>query len=213
VLVANRDTREKSTGELARSVSYVFQNPDHQIFAPSVREELAFGPRNLGLDQKAVERRVEEALAAFHLTPLADLPPATLGYGQRRLVTLASVHAMEPQILILDEPAVGLDRHLTARLVAWVSKLCTAGATILLITHDMRLASLAPRSVVMNRGRVVLDAKTPEIFEHAELLTQAGIVAPPIVELSRRIGLPGMPLNIDGFCQTFALSSGEVSIS
>ena len=213
VLVAGTDTREKSTGELARSVSYLFQNPDHQIFAPSVREELAFGPRNLGLGQEEVERRVEEALAAFHLTPLADLPPATLGYGQRRLVTLASVHAMEPQILILDEPAVGLDRHLTARLVAWVSELYNAGATILLITHDMRLASLAPRSVVMNHGRIVLDAKTPEVFEYTELLTQAGIVAPPIVELSRRFGLPSIPLNIDGFCQTFAQSAGEVSIS
>jgi energy-coupling factor transport system ATP-binding protein len=211
VLLAGGDTRGKSVGELARRVSYVFQNPDHQIFAPSVREEITFGPRNLGLDRAQVEKRVEAALAIFDLTSLADLPPATLGYGQRRLVTLASVHAMAPEVLILDEPAASLDRRLTTALIDWVSALCQAGATVVLITHDMRLASLAPRSVVMARGRVLLDVRTAELYPFPERTTQAGITPPPIVELGRRLGMPAATLNIAEFCQAFARSAGEVS--
>jgi energy-coupling factor transport system ATP-binding protein len=209
VLAAGRDTRRVSTGEMARQISYVFQNPDHQIFAPTVREEIAFGPRNLGLSRAEVERRVEMALTDFHLTPLADLPPATLGYGQRRLVTLAAAHAMGPQVLILDEPTVGLDRLLKARLFEWMAGLHMGGATVLLITHDMRLASLTSRCMVMRKGQVILDAATPEIFTHLERLARAGIEPPPIVALSSRLGLPGTPLTVGDFCRAFARWIGE----
>ena len=204
VLVTGRDTRLISTGELARQVGHVFQNPDHQIFAATVWEEIAFGPRNLGLRPAEVQKRVQAALAAFHLASVADLPPTTLGYGQRRLVTLAAVHAMQPQVLILDEPTAGLDRRLTARLVEWVSELHASGATVVLITHDMRLASLAPRCVVMDHGRVVLDGPTAQVFTHLPVLAQAGIAPPPIVELSRRLRLPAAPLSLDDFCRAFA---------
>ncbi len=209
VLVAGRDTRRGSTGELARQISYVFQNPGYQIFAPTVWEEIAFGPRNLSLGRGEVERRVEMALTDFHLRPLADLPPATLGYGQRRLVTLAAVHAMQPQVLILDEPTVGLDRLLTGRLVEWMSGLHAAGATVLLITHDMRLASLTSRCMMMDKGQVILDAPTPELFTHLERLADAGIEPPPIVDLSNRLGLPTTPLTVGDFCQAFLRWVGE----
>jgi energy-coupling factor transport system ATP-binding protein len=209
VLVTGRDTRLISTGELARQVGHVFQNPDHQIFAATVWEEIAFGPRNLGLRPAEVEKRVQAALAAFHLASVADLPPTTLGYGQRRLVTLAAVHAMQPQVLILDEPTAGLDRRLTARLVEWVSELHASGATVVLITHDMRLASLAPRCVVMDHGRVVLDGPTAQVFTHLPVLAQAGIAPPPIVELSRRLSLPAAPLSLDDFCRAFAQHLNE----
>jgi len=211
VSVLGRDVRETSTGELARHVGYVFQNPDHQIFAPSVREELAFGPRNLGLAPAEVDTRVEAALAAFNLAPLADVPPAALGYGQRRLVTLAAVHAMQPEVLILDEPTVGLDRRLTLRLLDWVTELRATGTTVVFITHDMRLVPHAARCVVMSHGQVLLDASTVETFAQPEVLRQAGIVPPPIVELSRRLGLPGTPLTVDEFYQAYMQQAEEVS--
>jgi energy-coupling factor transport system ATP-binding protein len=204
VLVAGTDSRETTTGVLAQKVGFVFQNPDHQIFAPSVREEVAFGPRNLGLSRAEVERRVEAALGAFCLTSAADLPPATLGYGQRRLVTLAAVHAMQPQVLILDEPTVGLDRPLTHRLVEWVSELHRGGTTTLVITHDMRLAALAQRCVVMNQGQIALDSPVAEVFTDTDSLERAGIVAPPIVELSRRLRLPALTLSASDLSQAWA---------
>jgi cobalt transport protein ATP-binding subunit len=204
VRVMGRDTRQASVGQLARQVGYVFQNPDHQIFAASVREEVAFGPRNLGLDRSAVERRVGDALAAFHLTPLAELPPATLGYGQRRLVALAAVHAMQPQVLVLDEPTVGLDRHLTNRLLDWISERRLAGATVIFITHDMRLACLAPRCIVMDHGQVMSDGATSQILAQPDRLARAGIAPPPVAELCLRLGLPVTPLRVDDFCRAFA---------
>ena len=213
VFVLGRDIRGTPTGELARQVGYVFQNPDHQIFAPSVREEIAFGPRNLGLSRTEVAARVEAALETFDLTSLADVPPATLGYGQRHLIALAAVHAMQPQVLILDEPTVGLDRRLTMRLTEWVAERHAAGATVLFITHDMRVAARAPRCLVMDRGQVILDAPTAEVFAHSELLARAGIAPPPIVELGHRLGLPTTPLTVGDFCRTYLRLIGEVNAS
>jgi energy-coupling factor transporter ATP-binding protein EcfA2 len=210
VLVGTDDTRKSSIGNLARQVGYVFQNPDHQIFAPSVREEIAFGPRNLGLDRAEIDKRVEAALDTFDLTSLSDLPPAVLGYGQRRLVTLAGVHAMRPRVLVLDEPTVGLDWRLTNTLVAWLSNLHRGGATILLITHDMQLASHASRCVAMDRGRVVLDTPMQQVFSHPEILTQAGIIPPPVVELGLRLGLTAPPANVEALCQILSRSAREV---
>ena len=208
VCVIGHDVGAVSTGELARHVGYVFQNPDHQLFAPSVWEEIAFGPRNLGLSQAEVEARVEAALTAFDLTPLADVPPATLGYGQRRLVTLAAVHAMQPQVLILDEPTVGLDRRLTQRLLDWVAERHAAGTTVVFITHDMRLAPRAARCLVMHRGQILLDASTAEAFAQPQLLEQAGIVPPPIVMLGQRLGLPDTPLTVEDFCRRWVTTVG-----
>jgi energy-coupling factor transporter ATP-binding protein EcfA2 len=212
VLVAGDDTRGRSPGELARRVGYVFQNPDHQIFAATVRDEIAFGPGNLGLARTQVERRAADAMETFHLAGLADVPPATLGYGQRRLVTLASVHAMQPEILVLDEPSTGLDAALTARLVEWVSLLHRAGATVLFITHDMQLAALAGRCVVLESGHVILDAPPAEVFACPEALARAGIAPPPIARLSQQLGLAETLLSVDGFCQLLARRHGEVDV-
>jgi energy-coupling factor transport system ATP-binding protein len=213
VLVSGCDTRQTSIGELASQVGYVFQNPDHQIFAPTVWEEIAFGPRNLGLGRAEVESRVETAMAAFHLASLAGVPPATLGYGQRRLVTLAAVHAMQPQVLILDEPTAGLDRHLTGRLLAWVTELHRAGATIVLITHDTRHTAPDARCVVMDQGRVILDLPAGKASMHSEHLIQAGITPPPIAILSRKLDLPATPVAVDSFCRVFLCQTRETGAS
>src|SRR5581483_11930107 len=122
VLVAGVETVGQDVGRLAALVGYVFQNPDHQLFSRSVREELAFGPRNLGLPPGEVARRVEAALRQFGLEEAADTPPAILGFAERRLVAVASVVAMRPAALVLDEPFAGLSWPSVVRLgMLWSS--------------------------------------------------------------------------------------------
>ena len=208
VLVGGQDTRQVPPGRLARRVGYVFQNPDNQIFAATVREEVAYGPRNLGLAQSAVTERVDAALAALDLTQLADVPPATLGYDLRRLVTLASVHAMSPEVLILDEPTAGLDRRLTARVLDWALAWHAAGRSVVLITHDLRLAARASRWVVLAEGRVVLDGPPRAACGRPDLLVRAGITPPPVAQLGQRLGLAVTPLTVEDFCRAYGERAG-----
>ncbi|RME44918.1 MAG: ATP-binding cassette domain-containing protein [Chloroflexi bacterium] len=205
VVVLGNDTRSVPAGVLAQQVGYVFQNPDHQIFAPSVYEEVAFGPRNAGLPASEVEARVADALAAFDLTDLAPVPPATLGYGTRRLVALASVHAMRPQVLIMDEATVGLDRRLALRLMEWVKELRHHDITILMITHNMRLvADYAERCLVMQAGQVKANAEPAAVFADHGMLASAGLKPPPVFELGLRLGWSAPPLTVAEFCKLYA---------
>jgi energy-coupling factor transport system ATP-binding protein len=203
VLTVGQDTRRVPSGRLARDVGYVFQNPDQQIFAATVWEEVAYGPRNLGLDSGEVARRVREALQALGLTELAEAPPATLGYDLRRLVTLAAVHAMSPQVLMLDEPTVGLDRRLVERFMAWVQAWHAAGTAVVLITHDLRLASHASRWVALAQGQVVLDGPPMAACAQPELMAAAGIAPLPVVQLSRALGMAETPLTVEAFCHCY----------
>lgn len=212
VAIAGRPAAGLPVGELARSVGYVFQNPDHQIFAPTVREEVAFGPRNLGLASQALAQRVEEALAAFDLGPLADTPPAVLGYGLRRLVTLASVWAMQPPIWLLDEPTTGLDARFTALLMEGLHALHQAGHTIMFITHDLKLAAQAQRIVVISRGRVALDGPPQAVLADSAELQAVGLRPPPITRLSALLAPHGFPhpmLSVEQFVETWRMVNGE----
>lgn len=207
VAILGRPAQDQSVGELARQVGYVFQNPDQQIFAPSVREEVAYGPQNLGLRGDKLAERVAEALAAFGLAELADMPPAVLGYGLRRLVTIASVWAMQPAIWVLDEPTTGLDAHYTGLLLDRLRHLHQAGRTILLITHDLRLvAAAAQRVIVLHQGRVALDGSPTTVLADGERLAAFGLRPPPIVRLSALLAPAGFPhptLTVDAFVQAW----------
>ncbi|NIV29141.1 MAG: ATP-binding cassette domain-containing protein, partial [Anaerolineae bacterium] len=137
-------------------VGYLFQNPEQQIFSPTVREEVAFGPKNLGLPAGEVETQVEDALARFRLGDVADSPPAVLGYGLRRRVTLASLAAIDPPVLVLDEPTVGLDARGLAETLDWLAELQARGRTIVLVTHAMAVAAEhADRVVAMFEGQII----------------------------------------------------------
>ncbi|MBE2235037.1 MAG: ABC transporter ATP-binding protein [Anaerolinea sp.] len=202
----------RPVGELARSVGYVFQNPDRQIFAATVREEVAFGPRNLGLAGQALTQRVTEALAAFDLTALAEAPPAVLGYGLRRLVTLASVWAMQPAIWLLDEPTTGLDARLTGLLMERLHTLHRSGHTVLFITHDLKLAAGAQRIVGISQGRVVLDGPPQSVFADSASLEAIGLRPPPIARLSALLEPAGFPhpmLNVEQFMRCWRLMQRE----
>ena len=138
VTVDGLDASKHSVGEMAAHVGFVFQNPDHQIFCSSTKEEIAFGPIALGLDAATVFKRVDEMMTLFDLHRYEDVSPATLGYGERRAVALSSVIAMRTPILVLDEPTAGLDHRLAARFLGTIEKLNQRGVTIVMISHDMR---------------------------------------------------------------------------
>ncbi len=201
VLIMGEDIRGRPVGEVARQVGYLFQNPDHQIFAPTVREEIAFDLRNLGLGDREIERRIEEMLTLFGLTPFADRPPAVLGYGLRRQVTLASVLARRPSILVLDEPTTGLDRGNTRLMMDHVRERHAVGRTVLLITHDMRLvAEWADHVLILHRGRLVAAGTTREVLTRPELLARASVGPPPVTRLSQALrssGMTGESLTVD----------------
>lgn len=206
IVINGSSAATQAVGELARTLGYVFQNPDRQLFAPSVREEVAYGARNLGLRGAALDERVEDALAAFDLQAAATLPPAVLGYGLRRLTTLASVWAMQPAIWVLDEPTTGLDARLVALLLARLHTLHAAGRTILLITHDLKLAAQAERIVALSRGRVALDGPPAAVLADEAPLAALALRPPPVTRLSALLATRGFPhpqLTADDFLQAW----------
>ncbi len=192
-----QDTAGLTVGQLAQTVGYVFQNPDHQIFCDTTREELAFGPRNLGLPEAEVRGRVEEALVCFNLEEYADRPPAVLGYGLRRKIGVAAVYSMRPRIFILDEPTTGLDWRSTMELMELIGEMHRHGHTILLVTHDMKLvAEFSQKSLVLRDGQVLAYDETRTVFKHSEVLRDTQIEPPQITQLAKRMVPYGMPEDV-----------------
>jgi energy-coupling factor transport system ATP-binding protein len=222
------DTADLTVGQLAQTVGYVFQDPDHQIFCDTTREELAFGPRNLGLPEAEVRRRVEEALVRFGLEEYADWPPAVLGYGLRRKIGVAAVYTMRPRIFILDEPTTGLDWRgtmesttgldwrSTMELMALIGEMHRYGHTIILITHDMKLvAEFSQKSLVLREGRVLVYDDTRTVFKHSEVLKDTQIEPPQITQLAKRMvpyGLPDDVLSVGEFYAAYCerMENGEL---
>jgi energy-coupling factor transporter ATP-binding protein EcfA2 len=194
VMVDGRDTRTLGAGQLATIVGYVFQNPDHQIFAETVGEEVAFGVRNLGFPPEECERRVAEALDAVGLAApeIRKLDPFSLTKGDRQRVAVASVLAARPRILIFDEPTTGLDAEQTDRMMRMLRRLNQRGHTIVIITHTLPLvAAYAPRCAVMRDGRIVADGQTREIFRtltDPEFAASVGLEVPSLTRFAARWG-------------------------
>lgn len=207
ILIEGNDIRGDPIGKLAKTVGYVFQNPDHQIFSASVYDEVQFGPRNLGFDVPQLQSAVREALALFGLVSVANQSPATLSFGLRRKVTLAAVYAMQTPILILDEPTAGLDWKGTVELMSILVDLHRQGRTILIITHDMRLvADYMPRSIVLNEGKVAAYDATRNLFQHPEQLAATKLEPPQVTALAQRLAPHGMPrdiITVDEFCNAY----------
>lgn len=205
VWVGDVRTTERRVGELARWVGLCFQNPDAQIFSDSVAAEVEFGLRNLGIPPGERSRRVREALERFGLLDYADTPPALLGFGDRRKVTLAALYAMRPPVWVLDEPTAGLDARAEDALMGLLHELHRQGHTILFITHDMRLvAAHAPRVLVMAGGRVLWHGATRDLFRQADVLARAHLAPPPVADLSLTLepwGVPAPALTVDEFLE------------
>jgi len=191
VRVEGVDTREAGLARLSRRVGYIFQNPDHQIFAERVKEDVAFGPRLANLRGKELEDRVEAALWAVGLREKGDWDPFSLTKGERQKVAVASVLAAQPEILIFDEPTTGLDyRELTA-MMELIASLNRRGHTILMITHSMWLvAQYAQRVLVLHQGRLVMDGPPRFLFSQEEQLAECSLRPPQIARFGNRIGHP-----------------------
>lgn len=189
VLVAGKDVRGEKPSRLSRKVGLVFQNPDHQIFAERVWDEIAFGPRLQGLSAGEVSRRVDQALEAVGLQDFMGADPFVLTKGGRQRVAVASVLATQPEVIGLDEPTTGLDYRELKSIMELVQRLNQAGHTIVMITHSMPLvAEYAHRVVVMKEGRIIQDGPARLVFSDDRALAEASLKAPPIVKLSHRMG-------------------------
>jgi len=181
---------------VARTVGFVFQNPDDQLFNRSVEREVMFGPRNLDLDERTIADLVDQALELTGLAEVRAVNPYDLGLSTRKLVALASVLAMDPAVLILDEPTTGQDGPGVDRIGAIVDALRRAGRTVIAISHDMEfVAEQFPRVVVMREGRVIDDGPPGTVFapERVALLASTGLVPPPAARIGARLGLGATP--------------------
>lgn len=167
---------EKSLLEVRRRVGVVFQDPDDQLFMPTVRDDVGFGPANMGLDPDEVAARVAAALEAVGMQDVAERPPHHLSLGQRRRVAIATVLSMDPDVLVLDEPSSNLDPA-SRRELAEV--LLSLQRTTVMVTHDLAYAlQLCPRSVILSEGRVVADAPTVDLLTDEELLARHRLELP-----------------------------------
>ena len=168
VHIGGLELNKANLKEIRRRVAIVFQDPDDQLFMPTVREDVAFGPANLGVTGTELEARIHDALAAVGMTEHAHRPPHHLSYGQRRRVAVATVLAMQPEILVMDEPSSNLDPVAKRELADILQSL---DLTMIMVTHDMPYAlELCERAVVMNRGTITADGPTAEILADEPLM-------------------------------------------
>jgi energy-coupling factor transport system ATP-binding protein len=196
VLVGGVDAAGRTVAQLAREVGLVFQDPDRQIFASTVRGEVEFGPRNLGVTGTALRTAVGDALAATGLQAAAEVNPGDLGTSRRKLLALASVLAMGTPVVVLDEPTTGQDLRGMAIVEAVVAALSDAGRTVVAISHDMRfVAERFERVIVMRQGRVVLDGSPAEVFarDRWEALRSTFVEPPLPALLGDRLGMGSTP--------------------
>lgn len=202
VLVDGRDTRRTAIADLATSVGLVLQNPDRQLFAQTVVEEVAFGPRNLGLSKAAVEERVDRAIGMTGLDRFRDDFPPALAKGDRAKVIVAAVLAMQPQIVAFDEPTTGQDYRGCHQIMQIARQLHAEGHTVIVVTHDVALvAEYTKRTVALSQGEILLDDSTETVFGQPDVLRQANVTPPQITQLATSLpsslGLPSKALTVE----------------
>ncbi len=189
---------ENAVFDIRQSAGMVFQNPDNQIVAAVVEDEVAFAPENLGVEPKEIRRRVDECLKVVNMTKFAKSSPSKLSGGQKQRIAIASVLAMNPEILILDEPTAMLDpvgRSEVMRTIKTLNK--DRGITVILITHYMDEAAEADRTIVIDSGRIVLDGAPKEVFCNVEQIKALGLDVPQVTELAYELKKLGIQISND----------------
>ncbi|MFC1718333.1 ABC transporter ATP-binding protein [Candidatus Poribacteria bacterium] len=191
-----RDAADMNISELGRIVGYVFQNPDHQIFASTVRDELTFGPKNYGLSEEEISTNIVQALEAVHLEGYEEKDPFSLTKGERQRVAVASVLACKPKVLVLDEPTTGLDYPQQKSMMELLRSLNEAGHTIIIITHALWVvAEYAHRAIVMHDGAVMMDNTVRKVFSQQNELEFVGMKLPEIIKLGNMFGKTLLSVN------------------
>ena len=181
-----------------RNVGMVFQNPDNQIVANVVEEDVAFGPENLGMASPEIRHRVDNALAQVGMSKYALHAPHLLSGGQKQRIAIAGVIAMAPKCIVLDEPTAMLDPRGRSEVMQTITRLNKEkGITVVLITHHMDEAAQCQRVVVMHKGKVTADGTPKEVFSQVELMHQLGLASPETVELCNELNKLGFSLPLD----------------
>ena len=220
VYVEGMDTRdERMLLEIRRRTGMVFQNPDNQIVANVVEEDVAFGPENLGVPTAEIRRRVDDALAAVGMEQFARHAPHLLSGGQKQRIAIAGILAMEPECIVLDEATAMLDPAGRREVIDTVRRLNRErGITVVLITHHMAEAENADRVIVMNDGQVAMDGAPHDVFAQVDRLHELGLAAPDTVELLHLLREAGMDVPLTGLtvdecadtiCRAFGGAEGK----
>ena len=220
VYVEGMDTRdERMLLEIRRRTGMVFQNPDNQIVANVVEEDVAFGPENLGVPTAEIRRRVDDALAAVGMEQFARHAPHLLSGGQKQRIAIAGILAMEPECIVLDEATAMLDPAGRREVIDTVRRLNRErGITVVLITHHMAEAESADRVIVMNNGQVAMDGAPHDVFAQVDRLHELGLAAPDTVELLHLLREAGMDVPLTGLtvdecadtiCRAFGGAEGK----
>lgn len=202
VQIRDWNTKEYSVAKMARRVGYVFQNPDEQLFSKNVGIEVAFGPRNLGMSAEQVQRQVKEALVMTELSDKTETNPYDLSATWRKMVALASVIAMDTDIVIFDEPTTGQDAANIARIANVINVLRERGKTVITITHDIDFcAENFERVIAMSQGQILLDGKANDVLGQEDVLATTYVDPPQLTRLGKRLGFKETVINEEGFLE------------
>ncbi|MDI6841444.1 MAG: ATP-binding cassette domain-containing protein [Methanothermobacter wolfeii] len=183
--------------KLRQRVGIVFQNPDDQLFSPTVFEDMAFGPVNLGLDDDEVERRVRGSLERVGMGGYGDRPPHHLSGGEKKKIAIAGILAMKPEIMVLDEPTAGLDPQAADDIIDTLLELGRDGITVIISSHDVEIISqFAERIIVLNDGRLIADGGSEEIFSRPEIIRRANLKLPKTADLMNRLRNAGFRVDV-----------------
>jgi cobalt/nickel transport system ATP-binding protein len=198
VLIRGEPITKQNIREVRKFVGIVFQNADDQIFSPTVEQDVAFGPTNLGLDDETIHHRVHEALKIVGIEDLAERVPHHLSGGEKKRVAIAGVIAMEPEVLVLDEPTAGLDPQGVHDLVGFINSLSkTYGMTVIFSTHDVSLvAEVSDYIYVMNKGRFAAEGTVEEIFMQPDMLKSMRLDVPVLPKLLRSLQKNDIPVSM-----------------
>jgi energy-coupling factor transport system ATP-binding protein len=200
VLVGDLDTKKTTVAKLAKHVGYVFQNPDEQLFSQTVAQEVAFGPRNLGIEPKKAQQSVDEALALVELSDRKETNPYDLSSTWRKMVALASIISMDTSVVILDEPTTGQDAANVARIAHVVAELRKRGKTVITVTHDIDFcAENFERVIALANGQVLLDGPAGGVLGQEKILAQTYVDPPQLTRLGKRLGFRKTVRNQDEF--------------
>ncbi|HEY9498306.1 MAG TPA: ABC transporter ATP-binding protein [Terrimesophilobacter sp.] len=191
ILINGMDTADRTVQQMAAHVGYVFQNPNHQLFARTIEEELKFGPRNIGVPEAEIDQRVADAVEFFGLQDYIAEHPYRVSFPIRKLVGIASIVTMRPRILIFDEPSTGQDHSTTHIINGLMRRLADEGTTVICVSHDMPLlADVVRRVIVMKDTRIIADASPREVFADKELMGRTNLQAPQITEIALQTVVP-----------------------
>lgn len=198
VLVDGIDTSDETlVNDIRQKVGMVFQNPDNQIVATIVEDDVAFGPENLGIEPEEIRRRVDDSLKRVGMYEFRNSEPHKLSGGQKQRVAIAGIIAMQPECIVLDEPTAMLDPRGRKEVMKTVKLLNSQGITVIFITHYMDEAVQADRVVVMNEGKIILDGKPSEVFVQIDTLKSIGLDVPEATELTHKLIKKGLTLKRD----------------